>query len=172
LKSSSNETIDVGYVLRAHGVRGIVRIKTAVDLSALDELWLGEVRFAVRHASRDKADWLVTLEGVVDRDAADALRGKKLRLPREAVTVADDELLVADLVGCTVLDVAGKTLGEVTGSFDSGAHEVLEVRPPAGSGGKDFMLPFIDEFIREVDTDGKRIVCDPPPGLVDLDEAE
>jgi 16S rRNA processing protein RimM len=169
LKSSSNETIDVGYVLRAHGVRGIVRIKAAIELSKLDAIFIGDERFVVRHASRDKEDWLVTLDGVGDRDAADALRGKKVRLPREAVHVADDELLVADLVGCKVLDVAGTMLGEVTGSFDSGAHEVLEVR---AADGKEFMLPFIDEFIREVDTDGKRIVCDPPPGLVNLDDAE
>jgi 16S rRNA processing protein RimM len=169
LKSSSNETIDVGYVLRAHGVRGVVRIKASIDLSALDALFIGEERFALRHASRDKEDWLVTLDGVADRNAADALRGKKVRLPRAAVHVADDELLVADLVGCKVLDVAGTMLGEVTGSFDSGAHEVLEVR---AADGKEFMLPFIDEFIREVDTDGKRIVCDPPPGLVNLDDAE
>jgi 16S rRNA processing protein RimM len=169
LKSSSNDTIDAGYVLRAHGVRGIVRIKSTVDLSRLDTLFLGEQQFTVRHASRDKQDWLVTLEGVLDRDAADALRGKKLRLPRAAVPVAADELLVADLVGCKVYDVAGTALGEVTGSFDSGAHEVLEVR---AADGKEFMLPFIDAFIREVDTDGKRIVCDPPPGLVNLDDAE
>jgi 16S rRNA processing protein RimM len=169
LKSSSNDTIEVGYVLRAHGVRGIVRIKTAIDLSVLDALWLGEQRFAVRHASRDKDDWLVTLDGVGDRDAADALRGRTLRLSRAAIPVAADELLVADLVGCKVYDVAGTALGEVTGSFDSGAHEVLEVR---AADHKEFMLPFIDAFIVSVDTDGKRIVCDPPPGLIDLDEAE
>jgi 16S rRNA processing protein RimM len=174
LKSSSNDTIDVGYVLRAHGVRGIVRIKTAIDLSAHDALWLGDQRFAVRHASRDKDDWLVTLDGVGDRDAADALRGRTLRLSRADIPVAADELLVADLVGCKVYDVAGTALGEVTGSFDSGAHEVLEVRGAEGGGGagKEFMLPFIDAFIVSVDTDGKRIVCDPPPGLIDLDEAE
>ena len=83
MKSSSNDTIDVGYVLRAHGVRGIVRIKASIDLSAQDAIFLGDARFVVRHASRDKEDWLVTLEGVGDRDAADALRGKTVRLPRE-----------------------------------------------------------------------------------------
>ncbi|MGZ3405052.1 MAG: ribosome maturation factor RimM [Polyangia bacterium] len=169
MKSSNNDTIEVGFVARAHGVRGVVRVRASTDLSALDALWLDDERFTVRHASRDKDDWLVTLDGVGDRDAAEALRGRKVRLPRASVPVAADELLVADLVGCKVYDVAGTALGEVTGSFDSGAHEVLEVRAPDR---KEFMLPFIDEFIREVDTDGKRIVCDPPPGLIDLDEAE
>ncbi|MGZ3428781.1 MAG: ribosome maturation factor RimM [Polyangia bacterium] len=169
MKSSNNDTIEVGFVARAHGVRGVVRVRASTDLSRLDALFIDDERFTVRHASRDKDDWLVTLDGVGDRDAAEALRGRKVRLPRASVPIAADELLVADLVGCKVYDVAGTALGEVTGSFDSGAHEVLEVRAPDR---KEFMLPFIDEFIREVDTDGKRIVCDPPPGLIDLDEAE
>ena len=156
-------------MLRPHGVRGVVRVRASADLGAADALWLGDERFAVRHASRDKQDWLVTLDGVGDRDAADALRGRVVRLPRAAIVVADDELLVAELVGCKVFDVAGTALGEVTGSFDSGAHEVLEIRRADGG---EFMLPLVGAFIVSVDTDGKRIVCDPPPGLVNLDEAE
>lgn len=169
MKSSSNDTIDVGFVLRAHGVRGVLRVRSSADLGALDALWLDGERFAVRHASRDKDEWLVTLDGVASREAAEALRGRHVRLPREAVPVGDDELLVSDLVGCKVLDVAGTMLGEVTGSFDSGAHEVLEVRAPDG---KEFMLPLVGAIVTGVDLEARTITCDPPPGLVNLDEAE
>jgi 16S rRNA processing protein RimM len=173
LKSSSNnDRIDVGFVLRAHGVRGVVRVRASTDLGAVDAVWLDDERFVVRHASRDKDEWLVTLEGVGTREASEALRGRTVALPRDQVPVGDDELLVADLVGCKVLDVAGTMLGEVTGSFDSGAHEVLEVRRPAESGGKELMLPFVAPFVVSVDTEAKRIVYDPPPGLIDLDEAD
>jgi 16S rRNA processing protein RimM len=169
LKSSSNERLDVGFVLRAHGVRGVVRVRGAADLAAADAVWLDGERFAVRHASRDKDEWLLTLDGVTTREAAEALRGRQVALPRDAVPVGDDELLVADLVGCTVVDVEGTTLGEVTGSFYSGAHEVLEVRAPEG---RELMLPFVDAFVKAVDTDGKRIVYDPPEGLLDLESVE
>ena len=167
MKSSSNETIDVGFVLRAHGVRGVVRVRGgAADLGAVDAVWLDDERFAVRHASRDKDEWLLTLDGVATREAAEALRGRQVRLPRAAVPVAEGELLVADLVGCTVVDVAGATIGEVTGSFDSGAHEVLELRAPDG---RELLLPLVDAFVKVIDTDGKRIVYDPPEGLLDLE---
>jgi 16S rRNA processing protein RimM len=169
LKSSSNDRIDVGFVLRAHGVRGVIRVRGPADLGAVDAVWLDDERFAVRHASRDKDEWLLTLDGVATRDAAEALRGRQLALPRDAVPVADDEVLVADLVGCTVFDVAGATLGEVTGSFDSGAHEVLEVRAPDG---RELLLPIVDAFVKSIDTDGKRIVYDPPEGLLDLEGIE
>jgi len=166
LKSSSNERIDVGFVLRAHGVRGVVRVRGGAAVGTADAVWLDGERFAVRHASRDKDEWLLTLDGVATREAAEALRGRQVALPREAVPVGDGELLVADLVGCTVVDVAGTTLGEVTGSFDSGAHEVLEVRAPDG---RELLLPLVDAFVKAIDTDGKRIVYDPPEGLLDLE---
>lgn len=171
MKSSSNDSdrIDVGFVLRAHGVRGVVRVRASADLGAADAVWLDGERFVVRHASRDKDEWLVTLDAVASREAAEALRGRSVALPRDAVPVGDDELLVADLVGCKVLDVAGTMLGEVTGSFDSGAHEVVEVRAPDG---KEFMLPLVDAFVTNVDLDARTITCDPPPGLVNLDEAD
>ncbi len=173
MKSSSNQQlVDVGFVLRAHGVRGVVRVRATGDLSNVDSVYIGDDSFAVRHAARDKEDWLVTLEGVGDRDAAEALKGRPVRLPRAAVPVGDDELLVADLVGCTVYDVAGTALGEVTGSFDSGAHEVLEVRAPRERGGHEFMLPFVSPIVIDVDLAARRIVCDPPPGLTNLDEAD
>jgi 16S rRNA processing protein RimM len=169
LKSSNSETLEVGFVLRAHGVRGVVRVRAAADLGAVEAVWLGGERFAVRHASRDKDEWLLTLDGVAGRDAAEALRGRAVAVARADVPVGEDELLVADLVGCTVVDVAGMTLGEVTGSFDSGAHEVLELRAPDG---RELLLPFVDAFVQSVDTDGKRIVYDPPEGLLDLERSE
>lgn len=154
---------------RAHGVRGVVRVRASADFSAVDALWLDDTRFAVRHASRDKDDWLVTLEGVGDRDAADALRGRTVRIPRDAVPVAADELLVADLVGCTVVDVAGADLGVVTGSFHSGAHEVLELRT---ADARELLLPLVDAFLVSIDVAAKRIVYDPPEGLLDLERKE
>jgi 16S rRNA processing protein RimM len=168
LKSSSSK-VDVGFVVRAHGIKGALRIRSSTELSRLATLEIGGRERALVRAQRDRDEWLVTVEGVTDRDAAEALRGAAVRVDRDAIPVADDELLVADLIGCTVFDVAGQTLGEVTGSFDSGAHEVLEVRTPSG---KEFMLPLVDAMVTEVDVGARKIVCDPPPGLVDPDEAD
>jgi 16S rRNA processing protein RimM len=116
----------------------------------------------------ERADWLVKLAGVDDRDAAEALRGQPLSVLRDELPPAgDDELYVADLIGCRVLDGQGRLLGEVKGSFDSGAYEVLEI-----AGEHDFLLPFCDGIVTAVDVAARTITCDPPPGLINLDEAE
>lgn len=166
----SNSTVAVGFVLRAHGIKGALRIRSSSpELGGVDELYLDEQRYRVVHATRDKDDWLVTVAGVADRNAAEALKGAAVRLDRDAITVAEGELLVADLVGCKVFEVSGSELGVVTGSFDSGAHEVLEVRTPSG---REFMLPLVDAMVTAIDVAARRITCDPPPGLIDLDEPE
>jgi 16S rRNA processing protein RimM len=168
LKSSSN-TVEIGFVVRAHGLRGVVRARGGEALATVDRVWLGERDYRLLHAARDKDEWLLTLDGVDTREAAEALRGASIAVVRGAVPLADDELLVADLIGCTLFDVAGRALGEVTGSFDSGAHEVLEVR---AADGNEFMVPFVAPIITAVDVAARRIDCDPPPGLIDLDEGE
>ena len=155
-------------MIRAHGIKGALRIRSTSDL-AVDELLIGDTRRRVVHASRDKREWIVTVEGVTDRDAAEALKGATVALDRDAIPVAEGELLVSDLVGCKVFDVSGQELGDVTGSFDSGAHEVLECRAPSG---REFMVPLVDAIVTAIDIEARRITCDPPPGLIDLDEPE
>ncbi|MDB4970285.1 MAG: hypothetical protein JWN44_5974 [Myxococcales bacterium] len=169
LKSSSN-TIDIGFVVRSHGVRGVVRVRSTFDaLATAKTIWLDDDEYTVRHASRDKEEWLVTLDGVGDRNASDALRGRHVHVTRDLVPLDEDELLVADLIGCTLVDVAGSVLGVVTGSFDSGAHEVLEVK---NSAGKQFMVPMVDAMVTSVDLEARRIHCDLPEGLIDVEETE
>ncbi len=162
--------LEVGFVLRAHGVRGVLRVRAPGDtLASARELFLDGERHEVEWAQRERQEWLVKLVGIDDRDRAEACKGMTLAIADAARPPAgDDELYVADLIGCRVFDREGKDLGEVVGTFDSGAHEILEIR----DGAREFMLPFVDAMIVSVDVAAKRIVCDPPPGLVDLDEAE
>jgi 16S rRNA processing protein RimM len=161
--------MEVGFVVRAHGIRGVLRVRATGDtLETARTLLVDGKAYAVEHAQRERAEWLVKLEGINDRDAAEALRGQTLAIAgADRPPVADDAVYVADLVGCHVFDGAGNDLGEVIGTFDSGAHEILEVR-----GAREFMLPFVDGIVVSVDVGARKIVCDPPPGLINLDEAD
>jgi len=167
-----SEKLQIGIVTRAHGVRGLVRVRASEQLAGLERVWLRGREVKLVRVQPERGEFLVELEGVRDRDAAEALRGAALEIERDALPPPDDgELYVADLVGCRVVDARGAELGEVAETFDSGAHEVLVVRAP-GENGREFMLPLVDAIVTDVDLDARRITCDPPPGLVDLDEAE
>lgn len=164
----TSELITIGRVARSHGVRGVVRLHVDnpdSDIVAdLDELRVGERTYAIETCSRDKQEWLVKLAGVEGRDAADALRGQPILVPRDALPEPDDdELYVFQLVGCTLVDTAGAVLGVVTSVEHNGAHELLLIKRDKGEA----MVPFVEPIVVSVDLDARRIVCDPPEGLLD-----
>lgn len=162
------DSIQLGFVLRAHGVRGALRIRTESSiLASFRRLFIGARVFKVRSVRSDKDDLLVELDGISDRDSAEALKGQAVAVLRsELPKPAEDELYVADLVGCRVEDLSGRALGEVAEVFFSGGHETLVVRREK----QEFLLPFVEGIIVSVELEARRLVCDPPEGLMELNE--
>ena len=66
------------------------------------------------------------------------------------------------------MTVAGVEVGEVTGLESRPAQDLLVLRLPDG---REALIPFVTAIVPEVDIEGGRVVLDPPPGLLDLDEA-
>jgi 16S rRNA processing protein RimM len=114
-----------------------------------------------RHQGRP----LVRFAGIDDATDAEALVGSTLSIDRAAVVLAADEYLDDDLVGCTVVDLAGAQLGRVTGVEHFPAQDMLLVGPSRA------MLPLVRAFVRSIDLPARRIVVDVPPGLLDPGEA-
>lgn len=159
------ERVCVGAIAGVHGVRGAVRIKSFTDRPSdiasygpvEDES--GQRRFGVKITGEVKGLVIATLNGVTDRDAAEALKGTRLYVSRARLpATTEDEFLYIDLVGLTAEDVDGKGLGTVTGVYDFGAGEVLEI---AGDGGG-LMVPFTKAAVPVVDIAGGRVVVVPP----------
>jgi 16S rRNA processing protein RimM len=162
-------TLQIGLVLRSHGLRGLVRARATTDaIAALPQVLIGGRSYKIERVTAERGDYLLQLEGVTGRDQADALRGSLIEAVRSDLPPpAEGEVYADDLIGCRVQDLAGRTLGEVSGSFPSGAHEVLEIK-----GTPDFLLPLVPAMVTSVDVAARLIVCDPPPGLIDLDQAD
>lgn len=157
----------VGVVVGAHGVRGAVRIKSfTADPGAVatygpvedDE---GGRRFSLRVLSVGKGVVTAAVDGVGDRDAAEALRGTRLYVPRAALpaTTDEDEFYHADLIGLAAVAADGGPVGRVSAVHDFGAGDVLEI---ARSSGEAIMLPFTRERVPLVDLAGGRVVVEVP----------
>jgi 16S rRNA processing protein RimM len=129
-------------------------------------VFVGERAYSIASAEPIAEGWLVKLDGVDDRDAAEALRGQALTAPRDELPPpGPDEVYLSDLVGCAVVDREGAAIGSVSRVVDSGAQELLVVTRPDG---REALVPFIAPIVVSVDEAGRRIVCDPPEGLLDL----
>ena len=161
--------ICLAAIAGVHGVRGLVRLKTFTerpeDVVAYGELSdeRGERQFRLTLKGANKGLLLAAIEGVTDRSAAEALKGLRLYVAREALPPNEDpeEFYHADLIGLAVVDRSGKTLGTVRAVEDFGAGSVLEIEQDGGS----FMLPFTLAAVPEVDLEGGRLVADPPEEL-------
>ena len=98
---------------------------------------------------------VVQLEGVADRNAAEALKGTLVGVPREALPAAkENEYYWADLIGLDVVTAREEPLGKVEGLLETGANNVLCVR---SDDGKEHLLPFVAAVILDVDLAARRI---------------
>jgi 16S rRNA processing protein RimM len=105
------------------------------------------------------------LRGVADRDAAEALRGLLVLAERELLPpLAEGEHYWFELIGCRVETTAGEPIGSVREIWETGAHDVLVVEAEDGTRR---LVPAAQELLKEVDIEGRRVVVEPIPGLLD-----
>ena len=165
------EKVCIGTIVGVHGVQGLVRIKSftadPADIAAYgavsDES--GARRFEVKVLGQARGAVLARLSGVADRNAAEALRGVRLYVPRAALPKAnEDEFYHADLVGLPVETREGAPLGTVRAVHNFGAGDLLELRDESG---RELLLPFSAAVVPEVDLAGGRIVAVLPEGLLE-----
>ena len=166
MAAAEDERLCVGVIAGAHGVRGLVKIKSFTEdpanLTAYGPLTdeSGARRYQVAVTGRAKGVLLARIEGVGDRDAARALRGARLYVARAALPEPEDEEYYhADLIGLAVEDRAGAPLGRVAAVQNFGAGDILEIeRPDQGT----LLVPFTKAAVPLVDPAGGRVVVEPP----------
>jgi 16S rRNA processing protein RimM len=169
------DAVTVGRVLRPHGLRGAVVIEALSDVAARFEpgsvLWAGEEGGAARAltvtGSRPfRSGRVLQLAGVEDRDAAEALRGAWLSVPRTEVPGAPEGTYYHfELLGCRCSTPEGGEgeLGEVVDLVEDGGGLLLMI----DDGRRILPVPFVQRFLREIDVKRGRIVLDLPPGLIE-----
>lgn len=169
-----DQLISIARIARPQGIRGEVIADILTDFpdrfAALDEITLlrdGKVFGSLKLEQHrfHKSRVLLKFAGYDDPDKADELRGASLVIHRdELVELEEDEYFLFDLEGCEVVTVDGQSIGTVAKVEDFGAAPLLIVR----NQGHEFMIPLTREICPEVDTENKKIVVNPPVGLLDL----
>ena len=105
-------------------------------------------------------------KGVDTITDAEKLAGADVSIPMEQrATVADGEYYQSDLIGCEVIDDAGRLLGTVEGWQETGGPLLVAVRSASG---KEILIPFATSIFTKIDLEQKRIIVTPPEGLLDL----
>lgn len=172
----SDDRICVGSIGGAYGVQGDVRIKSfCAEPTAIADYGPlfsedGKHAFSLTLLRPIKNGFSVRIDGVATKEQADALKGAKLYVSRDALpALPDDEYYHTDLVGLTVLDTGGTELGKVHAVHNHGASDVLEIKLPGSSATA--LLPFTLDAVPTVDLASGRIIADPPEGVFPEDKA-
>lgn len=167
----------VGRVVKAHGITGevVVDVRTddpdtrfapGVSLRARAKGGT-ERRYVVDSARSHGGRLLVRLDGVADRDGADALRGTLFLVDTSELPPIDDpdEFYDHQLEGLRVRTTAGADVGTVAEVLHTAAGELLSVRTDDG----EVLVPFVGAIVTSVSLADQVIEIDPPDGLLELE---
>ncbi|HUK36425.1 MAG TPA: ribosome maturation factor RimM [Vicinamibacterales bacterium] len=164
----------VGRIARAHGIRGQVIVNLETDFpderfrpgatvfaergGTITPLTLTTVRF-------QRGRPVIGVQGVETMNDAEQLAGLELRVPIDAlVPLPTGTFYHHDLVGCRVVTGSGEDVGAVESVEGTFGGSRLVVRGASG----EILIPLATDICRTIDVAGKRIVIDPPEGLLDL----
>lgn len=169
------DAVEVGRVVGAWGIQGGIKVKPfAADPQALfsSKRWFIEPPETLRPGSdvppllrivsaREQGDHVVaTAQELPDRNAAEAMKGARILVSRASFPTPDaGEFYWVDLIGLTVVNRAGQTLGVVDGLLETGPHCVLSVQGPDPAAAP-LLMPFVDAYVDRVDLAAKRIEVD------------
>jgi 16S rRNA processing protein RimM len=159
-------------VTGAHGIGGEIRVHPFNPESGnLERAGLLRLRDAegtvrahrVQRSRRHKGFFLLKLEGIADRNGAEAARGLEVVLPRAELESLDEgEFYYRDLIGMEVVAEDGSSLGGVAELFETGSNVVLVVRRPPSA--RERLIPFIEDAVIRVEMEQRRIVVRPEVG--------
>ena len=164
----------VGRIARAHGNRGHVIVDPATDFpeerfkpGAVLQMRRGDTTesVAVEQVRFHRGRPIIGLAGIDTMDAAEALAGSELRIGVEALQpLPPGSFYRHDLIDCAVETPRGEPIGRVTGVEGDAAGSRLIVKSPSG----EVLVPLAEGIVVTVDLAGRKIVVEPPDGLLDL----
>jgi 16S rRNA processing protein RimM len=168
----SPRLIRVGRIIGAHGIKGEVVIQASTerpeDVAAYGPLCDAEGRQAVLiESARATGKGVVArLAGITDRNAAEALKGTDLYVPRDRLpAAAEGEYYVSDLIGLEACDPSGMSIGRVVDVPNYGAGDLLEIDP--GNGRPTLLVTITETTVPEIDVAAHRIVVVMPGEVED-----
>ncbi|MFB4162639.1 ribosome maturation factor RimM [Alteribacillus sp. JSM 102045] len=170
------EWFNVGKIVNTHGVRGEIKVLPITDFEeerfALGkELYLSHERqqdkekVTVKNVRTHKQFVLLTFEEYSTLDEVERWKGGLIQVPEEdLLELEEGEFYYHEIIGCQVYSEDGELLGEVREIISPGANDVWVVKPNKGK--KDIMIPYIEDVVKSVDKDNKKIIVHVIEGLL------
>ena len=166
MKTEANDLVIMGRMVAPYGVFGW--LKVIPDTEEFDGLldyktwWIGKDNdwreLKVESAKTHNDVLVVKLQGIDDRDAAFACKGKQVGVPRALLPkLKGEEYYWSDLIGLNVKNQLNVDFGKITDVFATGANDVIAAKSEDGI---ERLIPYIAQVILDVDLTAKTMLVD------------
>ena len=169
--------LNVGKIVNTHGVMGEIRVISSTDFPE-ERYATGNKLYAVNdkgvRSPLEVTSWrkhkqfdLLFVKGYDTLSAAEQLKGQLLQVDKSTLNdeLLEGEFYYRDIIGAEVSTESGETLGTVIEILSPGANDVWVIKRKEQ--GKDILIPYIDEVVKHVDIDNKKVIIHPMEGLLD-----
>ena len=169
--------VQVATVTKAHGIKGEIKIypfsgspenfTLYTSLILVDKNKEAAKKIKLLNSRTQGNSAVVTLAGITSRSDAEELVGSEIWVSQnELPTLDEDEFYWNDFEGMEVFSRKGEYLGQVKSLIATGAHDILVVSGDE----EEYLIPVRDEFVVEYSVEEKKIIIDPPEGLLEINK--
>ncbi|WP_075980950.1 ribosome maturation factor RimM [Bacillus massilinigeriensis] len=166
---------NVGKIVNTHGIKGEVRVISRTDF-ANERYQPGNKLYLFMPDSNEptpliikshrvhKSFDLLTFEGFDNVNDVEKMKGGILKVTEEALgKLEENEFYYHEIIGCTVFTTEGESLGRITEILTPGANDVWVIK---GSRGKEILIPYIEDIVKDVNVQDRKVVIEPMEGLL------
>lgn len=168
------EWLNAGKIVNTHGIRGELKVLRISDFDNrfkkgntlyIDEPGQELLEVTVTAHRVHKGFDLIQLKGFDNINQVEKFKGSLVKIPKTMQEqLPDNEFYYHEIIGCAVLLPDGSEIGKVKEILSPGANDVWVIGQPKG---KDILIPYIKEVVKNVDLSAKRIEIEPMEGLLD-----
>lgn len=174
MKSESKNMYLIGIIVNTHGMNGDVKIKQISDFD--ERFTVGSTVYVINHhnkevplviekSRRHKHNLLLKFKDHNTIQAAEQLKGLEIKIKHEQLTELEaDEYYYHEIIGCHVQTATGEIIGIVDSILSPGANDVWIVKNKLG---KEYLIPYIAEVVKEIDVANKLITINVMEGLLE-----
>lgn len=170
------EWFNVGRIVNTHGIRGEVRVLSTTDFE--EERFVVGNKLAAFKKDDKKPTWvtiesmrrhknfiLLTFEGMHNINLVEPFKEGMLKVTKDQMSddlLAENEYFFHEIIGCSIVSEEGETIGAVVDILQTGANDVWVVKGAK----KEHYIPYIEDIVKEIDVDEKKIVIHVMEGLL------
>lgn len=164
----------IGKVIKVHGIKGEVKVKQITDF--IERFHKGATVYLIDEDNvaleleidgfRTQGEiLLIHFSGYDTIESVEHMRGLTLKVKEEQLTeLEENEFYYYEIIGCKVYTVAGQEIGVIDSILSPGANDVWIMKDKQQ---KEILIPYIEDIVKEVDVENKRIVIEPMEGLLE-----